>query len=120
MASQKTKKTGDPEVDYVVIADLFDGTMKRKQLVAMDGAAALAFAVDTGSLPSEEFATYRVMLLSQWRRIQRAERQGRKDGTVVKLPRGRGNKRKGSACALKTVPKAVRAAYNQALNMGDS
>lgn len=119
MAKQK-KKTGEPEVEYVVIADLFDGTMKRKQLIAMDGAAALGHAIDTGSLPGEELATYRVMLLSQWRRLQRAERKGRKDGTVVNLASARRSKRKGAACALKHPPKQVCDAYQRAIDLGGS
>ena len=117
MASKK--QTGEEEVDYVVIADLFDGTMKKKQVVAMDAAAALAYAVDTGKLPDEDQATYRVMLASQWRRLQRAERQGRKDGKVVKITKAKRSRKPKTAtlCTLK-YPKASRNARQRTLGVG--
>jgi hypothetical protein len=116
----KDKRTGEPDIDFMVIAELADGREARAKIEALDAGSALSYALDAGKLPSDA-VSFRVVPISHWRRLQRAERKARKTGKVVKLPskRARQRSQKGS-CGLKRLPREVERAYQAAFGGGDS
>jgi hypothetical protein len=109
------KRTGADDIYYMVIAENADGSETRKKVEAMDPAAALDHVLNALEV-DQDAVSFRVVPMAHWRRLQRAERKGCKEGKVVKLAKKRGQ-RKG-AKAAKRVPASVQRAFRTAVEMG--